>query len=403
MKNEQNVVVRVYGNINVEMPLRTWLGVKYLAHDRNGDLYGYDKKPLQKTKHWDVASRGDKSVFIAKLGTFTRDWTASCLSVEQILESPANAELAAWEKENNIAHPVPEETIEVLLDVLSKAPKQAVEPTTRKNDVPIPVEDDSICLQLPDGQTISMTWVAWLRAEYITVNRANVVEGWEGLPLFEHVGGNWVGETSRTAHEFFITQLPKYKQPTRWWARDLLKLNGNFGLAKMEEAFEQQTDIKIHWMCVSDAEKAQDWYIQYRANFGKTDALNQAAEPAASEDTTPDEDTARSADPVNHPEHYRSNGIECIDAIRAVLTPEQFEGYCRGNAMKYLWRAGKKVKPGQTVEEAREEDLAKARWYLDTVIKQRETNRELARLADWAVAAMKEILAKARKDGADHD
>ena len=95
--------------------------------------------------------------------------------------------------------------------------------------------------------------------------------------------------------------------------------------------------------------------------------------------------------------------IECIDAIRAVLTPEQFEGYCRGNAMKYLWRAGKKVKPGQTVEEAREEDLAKARWYLDTVIKQRETNRELARLADWAVAAMKEILAKARKDGADHD
>jgi hypothetical protein len=81
-----------------------------------------------------------------------------------------------------------------------------------------------------------------------------------------------------------------------------------------------------------------------------------------------DEDTASDDDPVNHPEHYRSNGIECIDAIRAVLTPEQFEGYCRGNTMKYLWRAGKKVKPGQTVEEAREEDLAKARWYLDKLL-----------------------------------
>lgn len=250
MKNEQNVVVHIYGNIRVEMPLRTWLGVKYLAHDRNGDLYGYAEKPLRKMECWDVASRGDKSVFIAKLGTFTRDWTASCLSVEQILESPANAELAAWEKANNIAHPVPEDTIEVLLDVLSKAPKQAAEP---------------------------------------------------------------------------------------------------------------------------------------------------------GEDTAPDEDTARIVDPVNHPAHYRSNGIECIDAIRAVLTPEQFEGYCRGNAMKYLWRAGKKVKPGQTVEEAREEDLAKARWYLDTVIKKWKTDKNFARLADWAIAAAKEILAQRKKDGADHD
>jgi hypothetical protein len=401
MKNEQNIAVRIYGNICVKMPLRTWLGVKYFAHDKNGDLYGYDKKPLRKMKHWDVASQSDKSVFIARLGTFARDWTVSFRSVEQILKSPANAELAAWEKENNIAHPVPEETLEVLLDILMEAPNQAAEPTAGEDTAP--VEDDSICLQLPDGQTISMTWVAWLRAEYITVNRANVVEGWEGLPLFEHVGGNWVGETSRTAHEFFITQLPKYKQPTRWHAWELLKLEGNRALAEMEEAFEQQTGIKIHSIWQSDIEKAMDWYTQYRANFGKTDALNQAAEPTACEDTAPDKDTARSADPVNHPEHYRSNGIERIDAIRAVLTPEQFEGYCRGNAMKYLWRAGKKVKPGQTVEEAREEDLAKARWYLDTVIKQRETNRELARLADWAVAAMKEILAKARKDGADHD
>ena len=63
-------------------------------------------------------------------------------------------------------------------------------------------------------------------------------------------------------------------------------------------------------------------------------------------------------DPVNHPEHYQTaDGIECIDAIAAALTPEQFAGFCRGNALKYLWRAGKKGSAN--------EDLDKAIWYLE--------------------------------------
>lgn len=44
-------------------------------------------------------------------------------------------------------------------------------------------------------------------------------------------------------------------------------------------------------------------------------------------------------DAVNSPSHYMgSNGIECIAAIRAALTEEEFRGYCKGNAMKYIWR-----------------------------------------------------------------
>lgn len=64
-------------------------------------------------------------------------------------------------------------------------------------------------------------------------------------------------------------------------------------------------------------------------------------------------------DAVNHPSHYTDGGIECIEAIEAALTTEEFRGYCKGNCMKYIWR--EKHKGGT-------ESLKKARWYLDRLI-----------------------------------
>ena len=43
-------------------------------------------------------------------------------------------------------------------------------------------------------------------------------------------------------------------------------------------------------------------------------------------------------DAVNNPSHYNSGGIECIAAIQAALTPEEFRGYLKGNILKYTWR-----------------------------------------------------------------
>ena len=61
-------------------------------------------------------------------------------------------------------------------------------------------------------------------------------------------------------------------------------------------------------------------------------------------------------DMVNHPPHYQSdNGVECIDAIRAALGREGFIAYCRGNAIKYLWR--------DKVNNV--EDRNKAIWYIN--------------------------------------
>lgn len=70
--------------------------------------------------------------------------------------------------------------------------------------------------------------------------------------------------------------------------------------------------------------------------------------------------------PVTRPKHYNSHpsGIECIEI-------SQHYGFCIGNAIKYLWRAGLK---GSAVE-----DLKKARWYLDREIMNREG--QVSRLA----------------------
>ena len=66
------------------------------------------------------------------------------------------------------------------------------------------------------------------------------------------------------------------------------------------------------------------------------------------------------ADKVNHPEHYNQGTIECIDAIEAMLSQEEFVGYLRGNSLKYWWRF--RYKNGI-------EDLRKAEWYERRLLK----------------------------------
>tara|TARA_Y100001937_G_scaffold114387_1_gene164066 strand:+ start:3290 stop:3598 length:309 start_codon:yes stop_codon:yes gene_type:complete len=64
-------------------------------------------------------------------------------------------------------------------------------------------------------------------------------------------------------------------------------------------------------------------------------------------------------DMVNHPPHYNKYGVECIEAIQSA-TGEGYEYYLQGNIIKYLWRY--RYKNGV-------QDLEKAQWYLDKLIK----------------------------------
>lgn len=71
---------------------------------------------------------------------------------------------------------------------------------------------------------------------------------------------------------------------------------------------------------------------------------------------------AKPAEAVNHPEHYNHGEVECIDAIKAATKGcNGYEGFCIGNAIKYLWRW--KQKGGVT-------DLEKSMWYIDRIIKE---------------------------------
>lgn len=64
---------------------------------------------------------------------------------------------------------------------------------------------------------------------------------------------------------------------------------------------------------------------------------------------------------VNSPSHYNANGIETIVLIENVLTPEEFEGYLKGNTIKYLAREKHKHKD-------RLLDVSKASWHTNKLV-----------------------------------
>ena len=67
------------------------------------------------------------------------------------------------------------------------------------------------------------------------------------------------------------------------------------------------------------------------------------------------------SDSVNHPSHYTDGNIEVIEYIE-----DKKLGYCLGNAVKYISRAGKKD-PAKEIE-----DLQKADWYINRRIMELE-------------------------------
>lgn len=68
-------------------------------------------------------------------------------------------------------------------------------------------------------------------------------------------------------------------------------------------------------------------------------------------------------DAIN-PSHYKHNGIETIDYMKAVSTAEEFKGHLRLTAIKYISRLGKKDCPKQ--------EIKKAIWYLNKLLEQYE-------------------------------
>lgn len=72
----------------------------------------------------------------------------------------------------------------------------------------------------------------------------------------------------------------------------------------------------------------------------------------------------RIMDDAINPKHYKRNGMEAIDVMKAFSTEEEYQGHLRLTALKYLLRVGHKDEEIQ--------ELKKAKWYLDRLISEKE-------------------------------
>ena len=115
--------------------------------------------------------------------------------------------------------------------------------------------------------------------------------------------------------------------------------------------FTDQYSCIFHKMSDDMLNKCYNWYKEL--------------DPAACENTEGECcDKEPDIDMVNHPSHYTQGGIECIDALKAATVSKTgIEAVCTANAIKYLWRYEEKNGI---------EDVKKARWYIDRLIKELE-------------------------------
>tara|TARA_R110000822_G_scaffold167962_3_gene308102 strand:- start:1075 stop:1332 length:258 start_codon:yes stop_codon:yes gene_type:complete len=82
-----------------------------------------------------------------------------------------------------------------------------------------------------------------------------------------------------------------------------------------------------------------------------------------------DELFTKSEDVVNQPSHYTQGEIECIEAMKACASEEEFRGYLRLSHFKYNWRMKHK-------HEKPLEDAMKAQWYWNRLLKELGGNDE---------------------------
>lgn len=80
--------------------------------------------------------------------------------------------------------------------------------------------------------------------------------------------------------------------------------------------------------------------------------------------------------------YYAKGGIETIDILRAKLTTEEFEGFLKGNIIKYVHRAGHKPRNSKL------SDVAKAQYYMDKWVRhlwEQPTEPEEADITDAGI------------------
>lgn len=171
---------------------------------------------------------------------------------------------------------------------------------------------------------------------------------------------------SNTEHLYWKTNL-KYGLPEEL-IKELNVLIDTYKYRMKNDEHEQKRLTYDEWaeldgdFCGSDYE---GWLSEFKANIvtdnerfpahisvGPADVTEEELKEYWAEEPIPSK-----GEKVNHPSHYTKGGMEVIDVLEAFLTPEEFNGFLKGNVIKYILRAGYK--------EDEIQDLQKCGWYLD--------------------------------------
>lgn len=173
-------------------------------------------------------------------------------------------------------------------------------------------------------------------------------------PMKEYLIKSGDGKYLLTHHDSIgAIEIP---EGATYYAKDAsLGKSGNFFFRLRSDDFDfEAVWLESNWMQASFNVKNQEVLWQRHTHPEELPFIDD--EPSQSlNDQYAEIETVRQ-DIINSPGHYADSTIECIDAMEAMMTPEQFIGYLRGNVFKYQWRYEKKNGI---------EDLKKAQWYLD--------------------------------------
>jgi len=118
--------------------------------------------------------------------------------------------------------------------------------------------------------------------------------------------------------------------------------------------YNEQRDFWINYLRDHDPQSIEIFEDHYPKRI-----INPDRTPVPADVKAAIRDLEPTPDMVNHPPHYTGDpsGVECIQITR-------HRNFNIGNAIKYLWRAGKKQDPEKAALAKEIEDLKKAVWYI---------------------------------------
>lgn len=191
------------------------------------------------------------------------------------------------------------------------------------------------------------------------------VEGEDGMKITKVAVKGMVAEGMNTAEiaEYFLPYYPKMTK-TLMMSKVSALLSDKVGRPRKKA--ELVDDERIQSAINSHEDHPEATSITKATEQAKKqvdDAAHDSAEKIKLRQAV-DEMLEMVPDSVNCPAHYTAGKIEVIDFIQDKLTAEEFEGFCKGVIIQYIVRS--RLKGGL-------EDLKKAEWYLDRIIKTMET------------------------------